>query len=165
LAWFRKAADQGYASAQQEIEGMFDNGADVPTDPAQAAVWWRNGANLGNAHAQMELGAIYEMGLLGLPKDDAQAVLWFRKAADQGNADAQESLGEMYSEGRGVPQDYVLAHMWLNLAAASSDVLTHKSATEKRADVAAKMTPDQIAEAQKMAREWVPKSEMSDGSR
>jgi hypothetical protein len=52
-----------------------------------------------------------------------------------------------------VPQDYVTAHMWFNLAAASGD----KTGAEGRDMAAAKMTPAQIAEAQKLAREWKPK--------
>jgi uncharacterized protein len=56
----------------------------------------------------------------------------------------------MYGTGHGVPQDYVIAHMWFNLAAASGD----KEAAEVRDMLAAKMTPAQVAEAQKLAREW-----------
>jgi uncharacterized protein len=59
----------------------------------------------------------------------------------------------MYGAGLGVPQDYALAHMWVNLAAAGG----HKDAVKNRDIVAAKMTPAQIAEAQKLAREWKPK--------
>jgi uncharacterized protein len=58
----------------------------------------------------------------------------------------------MYANGRGVPQDYIIAHMWLNLAAASGD----KNAVTNRDRVAALMTPTQVAEAQKLAREWKP---------
>jgi hypothetical protein len=59
----------------------------------------------------------------------------------------------MYDNGNGVPQDYVQAHMWFNLAGVQGD----EDATKKRDIVAAKMTPDQIAEAQRLAREWKPK--------
>jgi len=64
----------------------------------------------------------------------------------------QGVLGEMYAQGRVVLQDYVLAHMWLSLAARSGNEYIRK----KRDEVAAKMTPDQIAEAQRLAREWKP---------
>ena len=40
---------------------------------------------------------------------------WYRLAADQGHAKAQNNLGSIYVKGQGVPQDYVLAHMWFNL--------------------------------------------------
>jgi hypothetical protein len=54
---------------------------------------------------------------------------------------------------KGVPQDYALAHMWYNLTAASGWQLAARS----RERVAKQMTPAQIAEAQKLAREWKPK--------
>ena len=66
---------------------------------------------------------------------------------------AQFSLGVMYSKGRGVPQDYVQAHMWDNLAAAQ-DI---EDARKGRDKLAEHMTPAQIAEAQRLAREWKPK--------
>ncbi len=61
----------------------------------------------------------------------------------------------MYAKGQGVPQDYVLAHMWFNLAGAQGD----KKARKDRDLAASHMTPDQIAEAQRLAREWKPKPE------
>jgi TPR repeat protein len=58
----------------------------------------------------------------------------------------------LYGTGQGVPQDYVKAHMWFNLAAAGG----HKNAVKARDMTAARMTAAQIAEAQKLAREWKP---------
>lgn len=74
---------------------------------------------------------------------------WYRKAAEQGFADAQYNLGVRYYNGQGVPQDYVAAHMWFNLAAARGD----EDAVKARVEVAARMTPSQVAEAQKR-RSW-----------
>jgi TPR repeat protein len=59
----------------------------------------------------------------------------------------------MYDKGSGVTQDYLQAHMWFNLAAARGE----KTAREFRDSLAEKMTPEQIAEAQRTAREWKPK--------
>jgi hypothetical protein len=59
----------------------------------------------------------------------------------------------MYYNGQGVTQDYVQAHMWYNLAVSKG----HENATKNRDNVAKKMTPAQIAEAQRLAREWQPK--------
>ena len=72
--------------------------------------------------------------------------------AEQGDVNAQSLLGAMYHDGLGVPQDYVRAHMWLNLAAAQGI----QDAVENRNLVAERMTPAQIAEAQRLAREWRP---------
>jgi len=60
----------------------------------------------------------------------------------------------MYESGEGVPQDYVAAFMWLNLSASTGD----PQAIDRCDLVAAKMTPAQIAEAQRAAREWTPKA-------
>jgi TPR repeat protein len=106
-------------------------------------------ADQGNAEAQMKLGFMYVTGE-GIPQDYAEAVKWFHLAADQGQANAQCFLGLMYFEGRGVPRDYVSAHMWLSLATAGGI----EDAAKYRDALAAKMTPAQIAEGQKLAREW-----------
>jgi uncharacterized protein len=109
-------------------------------------------ADQGVAEAQQALGVMYLEGFDGSP-DASAAVSWFRKAADQGLALAQYGLGALYYDGKGVPQDYVLAHMWFNLAAAQGN----KDALLFRNKAAVKMTPQQIAEAQKLARDWKPK--------
>jgi TPR repeat protein len=57
----------------------------------------------------------------------------------------------MYDNGKGVPQDNVLDHMWFNLSAAQGDA----GAAKNRDKAAKRMTPEQIAEAQKLAREWL----------
>ena len=71
-------------------------------------------------------------------------------AAEQGYAEAQFNLGVAYGKGEGIPQDYVTAHMWLNLAAATGN----EDARKAREIVATSMTREQIAEAQARAREW-----------
>ncbi len=80
---------------------------------------------------------------------------WYHKAAAQGNASAQHNLGYMYTRGLGVPRDYVRAHMWLSLAAAKG----HPKSAKLRDAVAKRMTPAQLAEAKRLAREWKPKKE------
>ena len=93
----------------------------------------------------------------GVPQDYAEAVKWYRLAADQGVAAAQHDLGVMYLKGQGVPQNYVLAHMWFNLAASlipASNKAERDAAVSDRDLVESKMTAEQIAEAQKLARDW-----------
>ena len=95
-----------------------------------------------------------------MPQDYSEAVRWTRKAANQGNALGQTNLGVMYGKGRGVPQDYVQAHIWFNLAASRFPPGTDRDKAVKNRDLVAKlMTPAQIAEAQRLAREWKPKKE------
>ncbi len=121
-------------------------------DYATALREWRPLADQGDAVAQYNLGAMYDEGL-GVPQDYVQAVKWSRKAAEQGHASAQYSLGAMYAQGHGVTQDYVQAYTWFNLAGAQGD----KVAFTSRDRVAKRMTPAQISEAQRLAREWMEK--------
>lgn len=107
-----------------------------------------------NAEAQFGV-AILCNNSLGVQRDYLQGDMWYRKSADQGYSGAQYDLGVMYELGQGVRQDYVLAYMWPDLAASISR--PDDFMVEKRDEVAAKMTPDQIAEAQRLAREWRPK--------
>ena len=77
-----------------------------------------------------------------------------RARAELGIAGAQFNLGVMYANGRGVLQDGVQAHMWYNLAASRETGEQRESAVEARDGVAGLMNPTQIAEAERLAREW-----------
>ena len=121
-------------------------------DYAHAVREWRPLAEEGHAPAQGNLGVMYNEGL-SVAQNYVKAAGWFRKAAEQGNAEAQNNLGLMYDEGQGVTQDFVEAKMWFNLAAAKGD----ENARKNRDSVAGKMTPAQIAEAQRLAEEWTEK--------
>lgn len=152
-AWFRKAADQGNTEAQEALGMMYESGMGVPQDNAEAASWFRKAAEQGYDGAQFRLGGLYENGK-GVLRDPAQAAAWYRKAADQGYSNAQSSLGYLYERGWGVPRDPVQAHMWYALAVAQGDIFSETALKS----VAAKMTPAQIAEAQRRARAWKPTS-------
>jgi len=67
------------------------------------------------------------------------------------DGDACLQLAISYSTGRDVPFDLVAAHMWFNVAA----VKGQREALGWRAELAKEMTPAQIAEAQRLAREWL----------
>ena len=71
-------------------------------------------------------------------------------AAAAGVVDAQFCLGVHYANGREVERDYVVAHKWLNLAAMQGNA----SARDVRGELAQEMSASEIAEAQRLAREW-----------
>jgi TPR repeat protein len=157
--WYRKAADRGWRYAQTDLGIMYYTGQGVPQNYTEAARWYRKAADQNYSVAQNELGVMYERGQ-GVPQNYTEAVKWYREAAEQGNAHAQLNLGYKYYTGQGLPQNYVQAHTWFNLAASSYDSAHQKEGRDQalkyRDVVAAKMTPAQIAEAQKLAREWRP---------
>ncbi len=154
VAQLRAAAEQGDADAQFELGGWYDYGLEgVLQDDAQAVAWYREAADQGLAEAQYTLGNMYRTGR-GVPQDFTQAVEWYREAADQGLAEAQFNLGNMYRTGQGVPQDDVEAHRWRSLAASRATGDRQKEYAAARDQLAKRMTPAQLAEAQRLAREW-----------
>ncbi len=152
LKEWRPLAEQGDVDAQFNLGVRYVTGEGVPQDDNEALRWFRRAAEQGDADAQFNLGIGYDLGR-GVPQDDTEALRWFRRAAEQGLAVAQLNLGVMYAQGQGVPQDYVQARMWQNLAAAQG----HENARRARDRLAKKMTPAQLADAQRLARKWKPK--------
>jgi uncharacterized protein len=145
----RPLADEGDAAAQNRLGIMYESGHGVEQDHADAVKWYRRAADQGYAVAQFNLGLMYENGR-GVQQDEFEAAKWFRRAAEHGFAAAQNSLGLMYQNGHGMLQDFVYAYMWFNLAAAQH----FQQAEINRDFLAERMTREQIAEAQKLAREW-----------
>jgi len=108
-----------------------------------------SGGRPGRPAAQFNLGVMYDKGD-GVPQDYKEAIQWYRLAADQGTPSAQLNLGFMYDKGIGVPQNYVQAYMWYSLAGPVGSA----KGPNNRDLIAPKMTRVQIAEAQRLAREW-----------
>jgi len=164
VKWYRKSADAGLSWGQYNLGLMYREGQGVPQSYVEAAKWFRKAADQADARAQNDLGIMYETGQ-GVAQNYAEAAKWYRKAAEAGRAIAQINLGAMYAYGRGVSQDYVLAHMWTNLAAARlNEKVTRDKALNNRNIVAAKMTPAQIEEAQRLAQACIQNSFKKCGS-
>ena len=128
----------------------FDEGFEAfkRQDYVSAVRIYRPLAERGHLAAQSNLGLMYRLGM-GVPQDYSEAIKWLRLASVGRQSAAQYYLGAMYAQGEGVAQDYVKAHMWLNTSAARG----LQAAGKERDIVASKMTRQQIAEAQKLARE------------
>ena len=146
-------AEQGDVTAQYDVgfDYLFGNPG-ATRDTVEAVKWIRKSAEQGNMDALNMLAEIYDEGFR-VPQDYAESAKWYRKAAEQGDAGAQNNLGVMYRKGEGVPQDYVEAYKWYNLASAQGET----NATHNRDQIVEFMTPDQIAEAQQLAREFTPR--------
>ena len=156
----RPLAEDGDPRAEAVLGSAYYRGRGVPQNDSEAAKWFRLAADQGNAAARFTLGVMYGEGR-GVPQDYAEAARWYRRAAEQGDAQAQYNLGLAYARGEGVTQNAVEAHMWFNLAAArfpANDTRNRTAAVKNRDTVAGEMSSDQLAEAQKRAREWKPQS-------
>ena len=120
IAWFRKAAEQGYAEGQYRLARAHYDYRRYD----EALEWYEAAAAQGHADAQFALGSWYWQG--GAQRnpaaaDDELAVRWFRAAAERGHARAQTSLGWAYVEGRGVPQDDAEGVAWFRKAAEANE--------------------------------------------
>ena len=151
-------AEKGDPRAQYRLGWMFYNGVDqngeeVKQDYNEALKWYRKAAEQGNALALDSLGAMYYLGR-GVERDFKEALKWYRKATEKGHANAQWQLGVMYAKGEGVLKDNVAAYAWLDVAVANRE----EGAKSHRISLAKKMTPDQIAKAEALAKEMIRKN-------
>lgn len=153
FAIWKPLADDGNATAQFWLGQMYDLGRGVQRDYVQAAVWYRRAAEQGNAIAQHNLAYMYEVGDGVKPSDYSLTVAasWYRRAALQGYQPAQGNLGILYANGHGVKRDYVEAYMWLMLADAGAN----------RVIVGKKLSPQEIATAERRVREFKAKPEQA----
>lgn len=152
--WFRKAAEQGLPEAQYELGACSARGSGVGENYSEAARWFLKAAQQGYPPAQFQLAQCYFEGA-GVVKDIEEAVKWTRLAADKGYAPAQNRLGACFEKGEGMAQDYLQAYKWFLLSAAQDDEM----APDIRVSIAkieTSMSPEQIAQAQRAARDFKP---------
>jgi uncharacterized protein len=164
-------AEKGDAESQYVLGCIYYYGDGVEKNEAEAVKWITKAAEQGNINAQFALGCCYRDGQ-GVIQDYVEAAIWFRRAAEQGDMVAQSVLGSFYSDGTGVPKNNVEAYSWLNLASAhSGNSEKEKSLIEKYKSARdgmvkfGEITPDEVAEAQRISAAFIPKKEMhSSGS-
>lgn len=171
-SWYRKAALQGNGDAAYLLALLYESRNGVSTD-LLAIAWYRRAADQGVAPAARPLsklclryaaaGEPIAQNCLGLLHtqgsyvrvDYWEAAALFEKAAWQENADAQHNLSVLYDKGHGVPQDFMSAYAWANVAASRASAETQSQYDKFRDAVAAKLSQQQLIEAQTLARELV----------
>ena len=149
LREFKTLGEQGDTDAQFKVGLIYYFGQGVPRDYIEALYWFKKAARQGHPLAQYNSGYMYEKGE-GTPQDFAEAAKHYRHAAEQGDQMSQYSLGYMYEKGLGTNKDEVQALMWYNLAAIQGET----KAKAARDRIIVWMTPAQVAEAQRLAREF-----------
>lgn len=163
--WYGKAIEAGDQASAANLSHIGRNWRfmyrNVPMDPIIYELIEQAAKN-GIAVAQFSLGVMnYPIGDLSFDPTKgnlSEALIWYRRAADQGDVDAMVAMGMAYAGGIGVPQDYVEAHKWYNIAAPRTtygDI--RNDIMKRRDDLSLKMTAAQTSEAQKLARDWKPK--------
>jgi TPR repeat protein len=152
--WYRRAAEQGFAGAQNNLAVMYEQGLGVPKDESEAVKWYRKAAEGQNAKAQHSLGVMYRDGR-GIPHDLGEAAKWISRAAEQSHHSAFRDMGEIYWKGLGVSQNNIRAYMWWRLGTLQGD----KESERLLGIAAAKMNSSHVAEAEKLAQDWMQKHE------
>lgn len=179
----RASAENGELSAQETLAHFYLNGSGTARDCERARRWLRKAADGGRTSSQTQLAMWLWLGHplrdsspeARIPESPAEAALWFLRAAEKGDEFASFTIGTMFARGEGVKQDFVQAYKWFSVAANSStqedaDLLTPwglgifqptrlstaELASQARDRMALRMTPQQIDEAQRLAREFRP---------
>ena len=156
IEWFRKAAAQQYPPAEFQIGQLYDFGFGVGQSDGEALSWYRRAAEHGHAAAERAVGDFYQKGR-GVTADATEASRWYRRAADADDIRAQYQLGQLYFDGTGVPRDYAAAYLWFSLAATQAPLMDNrKGLLELRNIAAARLTPEQAAEAARRVAAWKP---------
>lgn len=158
LAEWQPLAEQGSPDGEFGLGLLYANGWGVDLNDEQALKWYRLAADQGHAEAAYNLGVMYSNGW-GVPQSDDDAFHWYSIAAERGFTAAQVSLAKMYAVGFGAPQDYVQAYKWYNIAT----MLDDQDAEFERDELATQMSPEQLAKAEQLAKNWVSKFKAEDG--
>ena len=154
IEWFRKAAAQQYSPAEFQIGQLYDFGFGVVQSDGEALSWYRRAAEHGHAAAERAVGDFYQKGR-GVTADATEALRWYRRAADADDIRAQYQLGQLYFDGTGVQRDYAAAYLWFSLAATQAPLVDNrKGLLELRNIAAARLTPEEVAEAARRVAAW-----------
>lgn len=149
--WFGRAADLGSAPARYRLGKLYEKGLLGKRDLARAIELYRQAAAQGSASAMHDLGVLFATSTEKGP-DNVAAAHWFRRAAELGVTDSQYNIGILSASGLGTDLDLVESWKWFALAASAGD----KVALGKREEIAARMTPEELAEAQARFEAWRP---------
>ena len=139
------AAEGGFAPAQFDLGLSRSRAGNLDWNQ-----WLRLAAEGGHPEALLQLGSDYYNGT-GVLQDKREAARLWELAAERWHTVAIMWLGNMYTDGDGVLQDFVRGHAWYNIASA----LGSETGASRRDSLAQRMTVEQIAEAQRLAGEWV----------
>lgn len=145
--WVEKAAEQDHADAHYYLGQAYENNTYIVYKDYQSSGNWEQHAEEGPDSSAHTLSLFYSSH--ETERNFDKAFEHYKKAAAQGHVKAYERLGVLYRDGNSVPQDFVMAHMWLNLSSAKQN----QEARTMMHDLEKKMTPSQINEAQIMARQ------------
>ncbi len=150
LTEWQPLAEEGHADAQFSLGLLYASGFGVALNDNLALKWYRSAADQGHAEAQCNIAVMYANGW-GVSQNDEEAFGWYKLAANGGVTRAQMSLAKMYSSGFGTEKNSVEALKWFTIASDLGDY----GASSKRDDLAARISADEVSEANRLANVWM----------
>jgi uncharacterized protein len=159
IFWYTRSAKQGNQVAQYELGEIYRfDPPGIPSASLVALKWFTKSALQGYPKAQKRLGEIYQHGD-GVSVNNKLAFKWYLLAAEQGDASSQKAISSFYFSGTGTPQDYISAHAWANVSKANGG---GEGAQGLFGMIEFRMTPEQIAVAQALAKKIFQRIENKD---
>jgi len=161
IKYWQIGAEKGNVDCQASMGLVYEAGERIPgsvkRDPAEAAKWYKLAAEQNHQEAIFHLARMYMNGE-GVKADSMEAVKLFTKGAEAGNPDAQWMLGNCYQEGKGVDKDNVQAYsLWIAAIDGAEDPEQKKGMSEQLDKLRKEMTPEQVAQAEELSKEWIAK--------
>jgi len=150
LAEWQELADAGDMNASYGMGLLYGNGFGVEMNDDLALKYYGAAAEMGHADAQFNLAVMHQNGW-GVPASDEVANKWYLLAAEQGVTAAQVSMGRYFAMDFLDSFDPIEAYKWFNLAARLGDI----DAVDKRDFQVARMSPEQVAEADSRVQAWM----------
>ncbi|MFD1379316.1 tetratricopeptide repeat protein [Fodinicurvata halophila] len=158
--WFQAAANQGLASAENNLGLLYAEGRGVNKDPARAFELINRAASKGLPGAKHNLGLLYKSGT-GVAADPNRAKQLFEEAAQQGYQRSQYVLAQMHMKGEGVSQNPVETLKWLMISASGKDKKLLEASRRTLIALVQQTSPTQVHDAAEAARQWAIRYEMN----
>ena len=150
MKWWLQAAEKDFVPAYKQLGKTYRFGtANVERDLQQSRHWFTKAAERGDTDSQQRLADFYRFGE-GTDRNITKAIDLYERAAEGGNGSAQYILGTLYDFGSEVEPDRIAAFKWYTIAERN-----YASFKFRKSDLSEKLTPEQITEAERMARDWL----------
>ena len=155
--WYRRAADSGYAEAQNSLGSTYQ----ADRRYSEAVAWYQKAADQNHTLALNNLAYMYDLGL-GVTQDRRHAFELYMKAADQGNPQAMFNIAVVYGAGQLGAEDLSQAYIWtLRAKRYRTNCFSRDAKLDRRVDggiryAEGKLSSAEQARARRIAADWSP---------
>lgn len=150
VEWYEKGAKIDSRMCINNLAVMHFTGRGVDKDLDRARELFEKAAEMGGLMAMEGLGVLYSDGVPDHETDHKKSAAWFRRAAEGGHSVSACNYALALENGLGVEEDPVEALKWYNFG-----VATGVEAKKERDALAARLTPEQVNEAERRMNAFI----------